>query len=184
MAWISWESIITSLMRNLPTFSHWVSYHYYSCCTTWLLLIIPTVLHPYYKLDYIRLAWGSEREQEEEQAAGNHEAKNWQDEALKVLERMVCISAQFAYQATKLTTNIYRLNSIGRPVPKVHNWMGHHAWQQRKPVTQSCLISTDIANRYLRLGLLLRHGGQRCDATSRKLRRMSERTPILWIGGR
>ena len=44
MAWISWISIITSLTRNLPTFSHWVSYPYYY--STLLLLIIPTVLHP------------------------------------------------------------------------------------------------------------------------------------------
>lgn len=38
-----------------------------------------TVLHPYYKLDYIKLAWGSEKEQADEREAGNWDAKNWQD---------------------------------------------------------------------------------------------------------
>jgi hypothetical protein len=37
--------------------------------------------YPYYKLAYIKLAWGSVKEQEAEYKAGNFEAKNWQDEA-------------------------------------------------------------------------------------------------------
>jgi hypothetical protein len=44
------------------------------------------VLHPYYKLAYIKLAWGGKKEQEEEIAAGNPHAKNWQDEARKLVE--------------------------------------------------------------------------------------------------
>ena len=48
------------------------------------------VLHPYYKLAYIKLAWGGAEEQEKERAAGNLTAKNWQDEANKVLENEVC----------------------------------------------------------------------------------------------
>jgi len=36
---------------------------------------------------YIKLAWGGEEEQAKERAAGNRNAKNWQDEARKVLER-------------------------------------------------------------------------------------------------
>jgi hypothetical protein len=47
------------------------------------------VLHPYYKLAYIKLAWGGEEEQAAERAAGNRYAKNWQDEARKVVEREV-----------------------------------------------------------------------------------------------
>ncbi|KAI9512980.1 hypothetical protein F5148DRAFT_1279246 [Russula earlei] len=43
-------------------------------------------LHPYYKLDYIELSWGGAEEQVKECAKGNHNAKNWQDEALKVVE--------------------------------------------------------------------------------------------------
>ena len=47
------------------------------------------VLHPYYKLAYIKLAWGGEEEQEEERLAGNLHAKNWQDEAHQILEQAI-----------------------------------------------------------------------------------------------
>ena len=53
------------------------------------MLNFPTVLHPYYKLQYIKLAWGGEKEQAEEHAAGNRNVKNWQDEAKQILESMV-----------------------------------------------------------------------------------------------
>jgi len=46
-------------------------------------------LHPYYKLAYIELAWGGAKEQEAERRAGNPDAKNWQDEACKILEKTV-----------------------------------------------------------------------------------------------
>jgi hypothetical protein len=46
-------------------------------------------LHPYYKLAYIELAWGGAKEQEAELEAGNFQAKNWQDEARKILEKTV-----------------------------------------------------------------------------------------------
>jgi len=45
-----------------------------------------TVLHPYYKLDYIKIAWGGAEEQEQQQAAGDPNAKNWHDKALKIIE--------------------------------------------------------------------------------------------------
>jgi hypothetical protein len=57
-----------------------------------VLKFFPTVLHPYYKLQYIKLAWGGEKEQAEECAAGNQNAKNWQDEAQKILETTVCVT--------------------------------------------------------------------------------------------
>ena len=44
------------------------------------------VLHPYYKFEYIKLAWGGEQEQAAERNAGNPHAKNWQDEAKKLVE--------------------------------------------------------------------------------------------------
>jgi hypothetical protein len=56
------------------------------------MLNFPTVLHPYYKLQYIKLAWGGEKEQAEERAAGNRNAKNWQDEAKQILESMVRVT--------------------------------------------------------------------------------------------
>lgn len=54
-----------------------------------LALINYKALHPYFKLQYIQRAWGGAEEQAEERAAGNKDAKNWYDEALKVLEDTV-----------------------------------------------------------------------------------------------
>jgi len=50
------------------------------------------VLHPYYKLAYIKLAWGGAEEQATEIEAGNFDAKDWQDEARKIVEKTVSIS--------------------------------------------------------------------------------------------
>jgi hypothetical protein len=47
------------------------------------------VLHPYYKLDYIELTWGGAEEQAKERAAGDPDAKNWKDEARKLVEHVV-----------------------------------------------------------------------------------------------
>jgi hypothetical protein len=51
-----------------------------------------TVLHPYYKLDYIKLTWGGADEQAKEHTAGNLDAKNWQDEALVIIKMTVSVS--------------------------------------------------------------------------------------------
>lgn len=55
------------------------------------------VLHPYYKLTYIKLAWGGPEEQAAEIAAGNPNAKDWQDEAKKIVEKTVSYSPVFMY---------------------------------------------------------------------------------------
>ena len=39
------------------------------------------VLHPYYKLAYIKIQWGGPDEQAAEIEEGNLDAKDWQDEA-------------------------------------------------------------------------------------------------------
>jgi len=49
----------------------------------------PTVLHPYYKLHYIKIAWGGRDEQAAERVAGNVDAKNWKEEALRIFEMTV-----------------------------------------------------------------------------------------------
>jgi hypothetical protein len=54
------------------------------------------VLHPYYKLAYIKLAWGGPDEQATGIAEGNPYAKDWQDEAKQIVERTV--SGNFLYQ--------------------------------------------------------------------------------------
>ena len=51
------------------------------------------VLHPYYKLDYIKMSWGGAEEQNIERLGGNQNTKNWQDEALKVVERTVSVAS-------------------------------------------------------------------------------------------
>jgi hypothetical protein len=55
------------------------------------------VLHPYYKLDYIRLSWGGAEEQAIECLGGNPFAKNWQDKVLKVVEKMVSVDSQSGF---------------------------------------------------------------------------------------
>jgi hypothetical protein len=53
-------------------------------------LLTSIALHPYFKLAYIEIAWGGPAEQEAKRNSGNPHAKDWQDEARKILERMVC----------------------------------------------------------------------------------------------
>ena len=47
------------------------------------------MLHPYYKLAYIKVQWGGPKEQAEEIEAGNPDAIDWQDEARKIVEKNV-----------------------------------------------------------------------------------------------
>jgi hypothetical protein len=54
-------------------------------------ILIIIVLHPYYKLAYIKIAWGGPEEQAAEIEEGNLHAKNWQDEARKIVERTVSL---------------------------------------------------------------------------------------------
>ncbi|KAG2038722.1 hypothetical protein BDR03DRAFT_861397 [Suillus americanus] len=48
--------------------------------------VLALVLHPYYKLTYIKMQWGSPEEQANKYAAGNPNTVDWHDEALKVVE--------------------------------------------------------------------------------------------------
>ncbi|KAH7903646.1 hypothetical protein BJ138DRAFT_1020308, partial [Hygrophoropsis aurantiaca] len=50
------------------------------------LFLLSNFLHPYYKLAYIKMAWGVPEEQEQDIAAGNTHTENWYDEALKTVE--------------------------------------------------------------------------------------------------
>jgi hypothetical protein len=47
------------------------------------------VLHPYYKSNYIKMAWGGQEEQDAEICGGNPDAKNWQQEAEQIVEATV-----------------------------------------------------------------------------------------------
>ena len=48
--------------------------------------VLALVLHPYYKLAYIKMAWGGPEEQAAEKASGNEDVKDWHDEASKIVE--------------------------------------------------------------------------------------------------
>ncbi|KIK73267.1 hypothetical protein PAXRUDRAFT_21046 [Paxillus rubicundulus Ve08.2h10] len=48
--------------------------------------VLALILHPYYKLAYIKMAWGGPEEQQKEHEAGQTNAKDWQDEALQIVE--------------------------------------------------------------------------------------------------
>ncbi|KAM6490391.1 hypothetical protein JOM56_014155, partial [Amanita muscaria] len=62
---------------------------YYSKLDRKPTFILALVLHPYFKLEYIKMMWGGEEEQRAEQAKGNKDAKNWQDEAGQVVEQVM-----------------------------------------------------------------------------------------------
>jgi hypothetical protein len=53
------------------------------------------VLHPYYKLAYIKLSWGGPKEQSAEIEKGNSLVKDWHDEARKIVEKMVRYSTRY-----------------------------------------------------------------------------------------
>ncbi|KAG6905295.1 hypothetical protein DXG01_003622 [Tephrocybe rancida] len=48
--------------------------------------ILALFLHPYFKLHYIQIVWGGAEEQRAEFAKGNHNVKNWVDEAWIIVE--------------------------------------------------------------------------------------------------
>lgn len=50
-----------------------------------------SVIHPYYKLHWIELHWGGAETQEAEIAMGHLDAKNWIDEADRIVEAKVCV---------------------------------------------------------------------------------------------
>jgi hypothetical protein len=52
--------------------------------------LISIALHLYFKLAYIGITWGEPTEQEAKHEAENLLAKDWQDEAWKILKYMVC----------------------------------------------------------------------------------------------
>ncbi|KAF8228069.1 hypothetical protein L208DRAFT_1293488, partial [Tricholoma matsutake] len=63
----------------------------------------------YYKFEYIKVAWGGTEEQVNECAVGNQNAKNWQDEARKILKDTTPVSQDTNTMASN--TNNRELNS-------------------------------------------------------------------------
>ena len=97
----SWRNITFSLTRSLVScerlvsiLSEWFSFIY--------LIIFYSTSPPYYKLAYIKLAWGGPVEQAAEIAAENPEVKNWQAEAKKN-SRKSCMFYYYLLTITILT---------------------------------------------------------------------------------
>lgn len=63
-------------------------------CISIRLNLHSTVLHPYFKLEYIDEKWGGAEEQAKEIAKGYPDAVNWQAEARRVLHEHVSDSFQ------------------------------------------------------------------------------------------
>jgi hypothetical protein len=80
----SWVSIIPSLMRRRSMFLLLVSFIWTFCD---IMLTNYLVLHPYYKLAYVEMAWGGAEEEKTEREAGNLDAKDWHDEALQMVQQ-------------------------------------------------------------------------------------------------
>src|SRR5258708_5069483 len=92
--YLSFVSTIRGLTPSLCLSLHWVCFFVSPLASTLCLCLLIIVLHPYYKLDYIKLSWGGAEEQVMEHLKGNPWAKNWQDEALKVVEKTVSVNFQ------------------------------------------------------------------------------------------
>jgi hypothetical protein len=61
------------------------------------------VLHPYFKLECIRHQWGGPEEQAKQRAQGNLHAKDWQDEAQKIVERYVSLFISLSFSSDLYT---------------------------------------------------------------------------------
>lgn len=66
----------TTLIQSPYTFYFFV-HHPFIC----LLLMITIVLHPYFKLAYVKWNWCGAEEQAKEISEGNFDTKNWKDKA-------------------------------------------------------------------------------------------------------
>ncbi|KAG6914321.1 hypothetical protein DXG01_001091 [Tephrocybe rancida] len=62
------------------------------------------------KLNYIEMAWGGAKEQEAERQAGNPNAKNWQDEALNIVENTAAAPQEPAAMSSTSTQDAYDFN--------------------------------------------------------------------------
>ena len=83
----SWRSIIHASTRSQVLC--WPSVQFHFSHLSLLLIGLFTVLHPYYKLAYIKLSSGGPKEQMVEIAARNLDVKDWQDEAKNIVENTV-----------------------------------------------------------------------------------------------
>ena len=138
-----------------------------------------SVLHPYYKLAYIKLAWGGPDEQAAEIAGGNPYAKDWQDEAKQIVERTVSSTSSCiviivvsANEELNRWPSIIKLVQLLLPKGTTIPLLG-----------QLCLNLTSSGNGFS-LMMQRKAGHLNFDATLLGCKGMSERTQILSGGGR
>ncbi|KAH9012617.1 hypothetical protein EDB83DRAFT_2233682, partial [Lactarius deliciosus] len=80
--------------------------------------ILALILHPYYKLDYVELAWGGEKEQEREHVLGNLDARNWKDDALTIFETAVSLLVRLGMRYPWSNMMSTRLKNTGGAIHK------------------------------------------------------------------
>jgi hypothetical protein len=129
------------------------------------------VLHPYYKLAYIKLAWGGKDEQKAEIAAGNKDAINWQDEARKLVEREVSIFLNFRIIGIDSTVDLLQMEKYWKNRPQ----SPPAVWPT--DVTSGDAGSASVLSDYDRYRLTLLSGSMECDGWEAELRRYLKDMP-------
>jgi hypothetical protein len=134
------------------------------------------VLHPYYKLNYIKMAWGGEEERLEEVRAGNRDAKNWHQEAERIVEMAVCLPCPVTPQFYILG----RWKSTMRYIPPRRN-----PGPSPPALTTERMSMTSITTAIILSAkpYAMRGGVQKWLGTSRTYPRTYRRTPTLSYGG-
>ena len=120
------------------------------------------VLHPYYKLAYIKLSWGGPEEQAAEIEQGNPLAKDWHDEAKKIVEKTVRYSVRYKWNALLISKPD---GSVLQPASS-HNPSASKPWKSNGRGSRSVRIrqaSWNVAHRWCggRLGIQTAHTMQR-----------------------
>ncbi|KAG1736230.1 hypothetical protein EDB19DRAFT_1910373 [Suillus lakei] len=85
---------------DLPKLASTKSGKYYQKFDDKPVYVLVLILHPYYKLVYIKMQWGRPKEQAKEHAARNPNAIYWYDEALQVIEAAMQEYSQRAQPTT------------------------------------------------------------------------------------
>ena len=92
------------------------------------------------------MAWGGEKEQQEEIAKGNLDAKNWQAEARKVVEDMVCrvqsnchdVSNEIRWRRTTAPTRLGRQRQRQRQRQRLRQ--RHHQHRLLMPLMTNTIV--------------------------------------------
>ena len=106
------------------------------------------VLHLYYKLKYIRVAWGGPEEQAAEIAAGNADAKDWQDEAKKIIETTVHHSAHLNRVTGLIILYIHHTNQMAEYYKNAPSTVTLFANSQNNPAEDASISKAPILSEF------------------------------------